>query len=708
MAILSKIRERSMFLILVIGLALFAFVLDPSTISDFFNASKVNEVGDVNGESISRQEFAEALDAYKKQTGNRVSEMQAAKTVWNNLLRQKIYKSQLEEAGITVGEADIMQALFDSPTVQGDQRFQTSGIFDKSKLKEHLATIKDANNDEWRAWQNYMVSLRDNLEKTTYDNLVSSGLGASLKEGEGQYLTENTKVSGKYVYVPYTSIADSTVTVKKSDVKAYIESHKNQYQVEASRDVKFVKFDIVPTLEDEEAIRAEVAKLIEDSEDPNNRNILKGLKNTTDYVAFLEDAKSDISLDDNFKFKAQVPQGIADKLFEGKEGEVFGPYKDNDYFKLSKITKITQLPDSVQSRHILIPFIGANPSGYEPTKNEADAKIMADSLLTVLKADSSKFEDLAKELSSDKGSADKGGFYDWFGYNRMVPEFRDFAFEGKKGDMGVVKTVFGFHIIKIENQKNFQPAMKLATFGKKIEASEATENTIFQNAETFALNLTNGKKYIDLVKEKSLTSLPAVGLKVLDENVPGIGNERAIITWAFGKDVEVGNFKRFDVDGGYVVVMLTDKTSKGLMSVDKAVQSVRPIILNEKKAEMISSKMSGATLEDIAKSSGQTIRGAVDVNLQSPSLSGVGYEPKIIGAMINAKENKVYTKVVGDRGVYAFVTEKKELPTALPNYDTYRKRIANNRKNKTFQMYEAVKKAADINDSVGSFYGIQQ
>ncbi|WP_435261932.1 peptidylprolyl isomerase [Tenacibaculum sp. nBUS_03] len=707
MAILSKIRERSMFLILVIGLALFAFVLDPSTISDFFNASKVNEVGDVNGESISRQEFAEALDAYKKQTGNRVSEMQAAKTVWNNLLRQKIYKSQLEEAGITVGEADIMQALLDSPTIQGDQRFQTSGIFDKSKLKEHLATIKDANNDEWRAWQNYMVSLRDNLEKTTYDNLVSSGLGASLKEGEGQYLTENTKVSGKYVYVPFTSIADSTVTVKKSDVKAYIENHKNQYQVEASRDVKFVKFDIVPTLEDEEALRVEVAKLIEDSED-DQRNILKGLKNATDYGAFLEDAKSDISLDDNYKFKIQVPQTIAEKLFEGKEGDVFGPYKDNDYFKLSKITKITQLPDSVQSRHILIPFIGANPSGYEPTKNEADAKIMADSLLTVLKADSSKFEDLAKELSSDKGSAEKGGFYDWYGYNRMVPEFRDFTFEGKKGDIGVVKTVFGFHIIKIEDQKNFQPAMKLATFGRKIEASEATENKIFQNAETFALNLTNGKKYTDLVKENSLTSLPAVGLKVLDENVPGLGNEREIITWAFGKDVEVGNFKRFDVEGGYVVVMLTDKTSKGLMSVDKAIQTVRPIILNEKKAEIISSKMNGATLKDIAKSSGQTIRGAVDVNLQSPSLSGVGYEPKIVGAMINAKENKVYNKVVGDRGVYAFFTEKKELPTALPNYDTYRKRIANNRKNKTNQMYEAVKKAADINNSVGSFYGIQQ
>ena len=131
MAILSKIRERSMFLILVIGLALFAFVLDPSTISDFFSASKVNEIGEVNGEAISRQEFAEALEAYKAQTGNSMSEMQAAKAVWNNLIRQKIYKKQLEEAGITVGDVDILNALYETPVVQNDARFQTLKSYHK-------------------------------------------------------------------------------------------------------------------------------------------------------------------------------------------------------------------------------------------------------------------------------------------------------------------------------------------------------------------------------------------------------------------------------------------------------------------------------------------------------------------------------------------------------------------------------------------------
>jgi len=254
-----------LFLIVIIGLALFAFVLDPSTLGDFFNSSKVNEVGEVNGESISRQEFAEALDAYKAQTGNRLSEMQAAKNVWENLVRQKIYDAQLAEAGITVGEADILNDLYDKDFVKNDPKYQTSGIFDKDKFKEFLATLKAENGDQWKAWRDYMASVKSNLQKSTYDNLVAAGLGASLEEGKSEYFNENTKVSADLVYVPYTAVADSLVKITKGDVRKYIESHASEYEVEASRDISFVKFDIKATPEDETAIQTSVAQLIEDN-----------------------------------------------------------------------------------------------------------------------------------------------------------------------------------------------------------------------------------------------------------------------------------------------------------------------------------------------------------------------------------------------------------------------------------------------------------
>ncbi|MFY7672633.1 peptidylprolyl isomerase [Tenacibaculum sp. MEBiC06402] len=708
MAILSKIRERSWLLILIIGLALFAFVLDPSTLSDFFNSTKMNEVGEVNGETISRQEFAEALDNYKRQTGNRVSEMQAAKTVWNNLLRQKVYESQLAEAGITVGEADILKALYDTEFIKNDPRFLTTNVFDKEKFKEFLATIKAENGEEWSNWRQYMASVKTNLQKTTYDKLVAAGLGASLKEGENEYLTDNTKINANLVFLSYTSVPDSLITVTRGEIKKYIENHPSEFEVEASRDIRYVKFNIKATPEDEAEIKANVAKLIEDSTNKNGQTV-PGLKSTTDYKRFLEETESDLPYKDVIEYKSQVPQVIAEDLFNGNKGDVFGPYKDQDFFKISKITEVLELPDSAQARHILIPIAGAPSADASVTNTDEQAKKLADSLLTVVKRDRSKFESLVKEFSSDKGSVEKGGFYDWFPYNRMVPEFRDFVFEGKKGDMGVVKSTFGYHVILIEGQKNFQKAIKLATFARKIEASEITENAIFQDAETFALEISKGTSIDEAAKQRELTTLPAVGLKALDENVPGLGNEREIITWAFGKDVEIGDYKRFDVNGGYVVATLTNVTEEGLMPVDKAINKVRPILLNEKKAEILKDKFTAGTLEEIASANKQTVRSITDVNLKSPTITGIGFEPKVVGAMLNAKENELISKVEGDRGVYAFVVTGKELPTALPNYDTYRKRIANQRRNQTFNMYEAIKKASDVeDDGLNTYFGIGQ
>ncbi|SNR17148.1 peptidylprolyl isomerase [Tenacibaculum jejuense] len=703
MAILSKIRERSLFLILVIGLALFAFVLDPSTLTDFFNSQKINEVGQVNGESISRQEFAQALDNYRAQTGNRVSEMQAAKNVWDNLVRQKIYDSQLAEAGITVGEADILNDLYEKDFIKNDPKYQTTGIFDKAKFKEFLATIRAENGEQWKAWREYMSNVKNALQKTTYDNLVAAGLGASLEEGKTEYLNENTKMSGELVYLPFTTMADSLVQITKGDVKKYIESHASEFEVEASRDINYVKFDIKATPQDENDIKAEVAELINDSD----KGV--GLKNTTDYLVFLEETKSELPYNDNIQFKVQVPQVIADTLFKGNVGDVYGPYKDQDFFKLSKITEVIQIPDSAQARHILIPMAGAPSADPTVTNTETQAKNLADSLLNVLKKDKSKFEALVKEFSSDKGSVDKGGFYDWFPYSQMTPAFRDYVFEGKEGDLGVVKSVFGFHVIEIKGQKNFQKALKLATYARKIIASEATENDVYQKAESFAQELSNGGNIETLAKDKKLMVSPAEGLKALDENIPSLGTERQIISWAFGKDLKIGDFKRFDIENGYVVATLRGKTEKGLMPVDKAIARVRPILVKEKKAELLKEKLQGSSLNEIITATKQPLKKFSDVTLKSPTITGIGYEPKIVGAMLTAKENELKKNIVGDRGVYAFVVKSRELPTELPNYDTYRKRIANQRKNQTYNMYQAVKKASDIEDEVGStYYGVGQ
>lgn len=682
-----------MFLIIIIGLALFAFVLDPSTLGDFFNSNKVNEIGEINGEAISRQQFANELESYKQQSGGRVSEMQAAKTVWDNIVRKKIYTNQLEEAGITIGEADVWNEVVNAQFVQSNPQYQNeAGLFDENKFKQFLATEKENKSQLWSQWSNYMNQIRDNSERNTYNNLVTAGLGASLKEGEAEYMIDNTKLNAQFVYVPYTTIADSLVKIKKSEVEGYIKSHADEFKVEASRDISYVKFDIVATPEDEQAIKNDVATLIED------------FKTTDNDAVFLSENDSDSNINSNFQFKSSVNQEIADQLFDGNKGDVVGPYKDKDAFKISKVTEVTEMPDSARASHILIPFVGSQRVAPDVTRTEEEAKKLADSLLAVVKRRKSKFADLAKEFSSDKGSGAKGGDLDWFNYTRMTPAFRDYTFEGKKGDIDVVQSPFGFHIIKIDDQKNKQKVLKLATYSRKIVASEATENAVFRQAKEFELAVSKGSNFAEVAKDKNYKTKPAVGLKSLDENVPGIGNQRQIVSWTFNSDTEVGSFKSFDLEGSHVVAFVTASEEKGLMSVDKAINRVRPILINEKKAALLKDKLKGTDLQEIAKSNTTSVRTASSITLKSPTLSGVGIEPKVVGAMFNAELNKVYNSIEGSKGVFAFKVTNKEMPTALPNYDANRKRIAEARKKQTFKIYEAIKKASDIEDNRAVMY----
>jgi len=708
MAILSKIRERSMFLILVIGLALFAFVLDPSTIGDFFDSTKINTIGEVDGEAISRAEFSKALEAYKAQAGSNVSEMEAAKTVWDNLISSKIYKNQLLEAGITVGEEDILNALYETPSINSDPKFQSAGMFDAAKLKEYLATIKgdEAQQNTWASWRNYMAQIKESIEKRTYDNLITAGLGASLKEGEMAYVNDNTSVTAQYVYVPYTSVADSLVTVSTKEVAKYVKAHAADFKVEEARDIKFVRFNLVPTAADEKAMQAAVSALLEDTTNHAGETVV-GFKNATDMPLFLSENNSDENYDDRFKYKNDLPASIATAVMAGEKGASFGPYSDNGFLKISKIVAVSKMADSVKASHILIPFVGSRAADASITQTEEEAKKTADSILKVVRRNSAKFAKMAKQFSSDKSNADKGGDLDWFTYNRMVPEFRDFSFTNKKGATGVVKTDFGFHIIKINGRKNVQKVVKIASYARKIEASEATENAVFQAAETFALAMANGDDFYKTAKAGNLIALPAVGLKVLDENVPGLGKQRQIITWAFGKDVAVGSFKRFDLEKGHVVAVVANTTKKGLQSASKAMAKVRPILQRTKKAAIIAKTMDAATLADNATANATQVKSVAGLNLKSPTISGVGNEPKIVGAMVYAAVDNVVNQVVGDKGVFSFKVTKKEVPTALPNYESYRQRLEAQRRAQSYKMFEAIKAAAEIEDNRALFYGIQ-
>ncbi len=698
MAILSKIRERSMFLIVIIGLALFAFVASPKDILDFFNSSKVDSVGEINGETISRREFAEQVEAYKSNAGQNISETQAVNAVWKNVLSEKIFKSQLEEAGIVVGEKDIYDAIIEIPSIKNAEIFKNEmGSFDEEKFKKYLADLKvsskEQSNSAWLNWLQTERSVKANLEKSAYTQLVRYGVGASLKEGERAHLEGKTKLNGSYVYIPYTSIKDDEVSVTSEEVDAYVKLHENQFSTEETRDIKYVNFDIKASKEDEEALKDDLNYLVP--------QFVK-TKNTSD---FIEDQGTDIANNDLFLFKDGLPSEVSDEVFAANKGNVIGPYKFQNHLRVSKVTEFMNMPDSVQASHILVSFIGSRSASPEITRTEDQAKKLADSILGVVTKKPMQFAALAKSFSADKSNANKGGALDWFTYERMVPEFRDYAFKNPKGSSGVVKTAFGYHIINITGQKNIQKVVKLATIAKKIEASEETENKVFEQAEQLSYDITNGASIEDLSKESNFIVRPLVGLKVMEDAVAGLGTNRGIVRWVFNEDTAINSVKRFDLEKGYAVVVLTNKISKGLTSASAASSKVKPILIKEKKANLILQKMKGADLESIATSNESEVKTFSNISMSAPTISGVGVEPGVVGAMYALGLDKVVSGVVGVKGVFALKVTKKDTPTELTSYESSRTSLAKQNQGKLSRdLFNSLKELSDVEDNRAFIY----
>jgi peptidyl-prolyl cis-trans isomerase D len=698
MAILSKIRERSMFLIVIIGLALFAFVASPKDILDFFNSSKIDSVGEVNGEVISRREFAAQVEAYKANVGPNVSETKAVNLVWNNVLSEKIFKSQLEEAGIVVGEKDIYDAILDIPSIKNAEIFKNEiGSFDEEKFKSYLANLKsnskEQSNNAWLNWLQTEKSVKANIEKAAYTQLVQYGVGASLKEGEMAYLQGQTKLSGSYVYVPYTSINDEDVEVSVSEVEAYVNAHKEQFSTDETRDIKYVSFDIKASQEDEDALRDDL------------NYIVTRFAKTESTNEFIEDEGSDIPNENKFLFKNNLPTVVADEVFSANIGNVVGPYKFQNHLRVSKVADFMNLPDSVQASHILISYAGSRSASPEVTRAEDQAVTLADSILKVVKRSPSKFSALARSFSSDKSNSEKGGSLNWFTYNQMVPEFRDYAFQHKKGSIGIVKTIFGYHVIKITGQKNIQKAVKLATIAKKIEASEETENNIFEQAEQLSYDISKGVSIDELAKENNYIVRPLVGLKAMEDAVSGLGTNRGIVRWTFDEETSVHSVRRFDLEKGYAVVVLTNKTEKGVTSASAASTKVKPILIKEKKAALITAKMNGSDLNVIATENSTEVKTFSNVTMAAPTLSGVGIEPGVVGAIYASNVDTLVANVVGVKGVFAIIVSKKEVPAELPSYEGSRTSLAKQNQGKlSRELFNSLKELAEIKDNRAYIY----
>jgi peptidyl-prolyl cis-trans isomerase D len=716
MAILNKIRQRSLFLILVIALALFSFVLaDLFKNSSGFSSKSQNVVATINGVDIDRDEFMNRVENAQRQYGNSMSSTQAMNTVWDQEVRKAVFEAQYEELGLTV-ERDYIRNLL-SQSLGGFEEFKNdAGAFDENKLNEFIANLKAIEPEtallngspiNYEAWTNFEANIAATGKEQMYTNMVRAGLIGTLADGELDYKLENDNVDIRFVQIPFASIPDSTITVSQSDIKAYVNKNKEKYEVDESRDMFFVQFKEEPSLEDEEAVKNEVITLINGKVDnPTTTEIDEteiGFKDTKDESTFLAE-HSAVKLYDGFVFKSALPATIADTVYKMNIGDVYGPYKDANFYKATKLIETKQVPDSAKVRHILIPFVGATRVDAAVTKTDAEAKKTADSIYAAIRANRSKFKALL-DLSSDKVSNENDGEIEFAFTDSYAPEFRDFSFENKVGDLQVVKTAFGYHIIEILSQGERQKAVKVGNLSLPIEPSEQTIDDVYNRTSKFEIAVTNGV-FQDVAQESGYAVKPVSNIKELDESIPGLGSQRAMVRWAFEDGVKVGSVKRFNIQGGgYAVAVVTAINKKGLMTPEKASVTALPAIRKEKKAALIKERVSGNTLEEVSASEGQTIKTAAAVNMKNPTLSGAGREPYIVGAAFGLQEGQTSKLLSGNLGMYMIQVTKINYAAELPSYQAAANRVSTAKSsNVSTVLFNALRESAKIEDNRATFY----
>ena len=363
------------------------------------------------------------------------------------------------------------------------------------------------------------------------------------------------------------------------------------------------------------------------------------------------------------------------------------------------------MADSAKAKHILISWAGLQSAGPEITRTKEEAKKLADSILNVVNANSAKFEALAEQYSADTSNKDKGGDLGYFSPGMMVPPFNDFVFENTSGTTGVVETNFGYHVISIEDQKNMQKAIKVATISKEIETSEETMNTVFSNATKFEVAVADGD-FATVAKEQNVALKPVKNIGEMEANIAGIGENRTIIGWAFNKDeTNIGDSKRFSVPNGYVIAQLTRRNDEGLMSVAQATPIVKPILIKGKKAEKIRASITGATLQEIAKSQGVAVQNATDITMAAPLIPGAGNEPKVTGTAFGTKAGETTELIDGETGVFKVRVLAVNKAPKLANYASYASQLnAKTLPTVNTNVYKALKEAGEIEDNRAVFY----
>ncbi len=650
MATLQKIRNRAGIAIAIfIGMALAAFILgDLFKSTSSIQRGNQMELAEIDGKTVTYPEFQakvdELSDIYKMNSGKTSLDLQTTEQIkeqtWQSVVRNLTMKDIYEELGIAVSSSELfemVQGKEPHAIIQSIFRDPKTGTLNRGALIQFLKYQQSNSTGKERSyWLFIEGQIIEERSMAKYNNLLSKGLYATSDEAKSDLKGRNHKADIQFVGKMYASFSDSTIKVSDDELKAWYEKNKEKYKQDNNRNIEYLAFPVVASKTDEDKlikwindIKAEFATV----EDPS---------------AFVN-INSDVPFDATFFKKGELSTELDQFAFAGKVGDIYGPYKDDKSWKLAKIQRFEELPDSVEARHILIKV------NTQEELTKATAKI--DSIKNLIIIKGQKFEDLARTNSDDTGSAALGGSVGWMKRGMMVKPFEDAAFFGKINDLQVVKSQFGIHLLQVTNRSKTALNVQIATVNRLIEPSTQTYQATYTTASKFASTNRDSKKFNDAIVAQGLNKRLA-NIRENDKEIAGLENSRLLIRAAF--KAEPGSLilgaeetPIFELGNQFVIAILTGEQKEGISSFNSIKASIELEVRKEKKAQLLIEKMSGKSdLNQLASELKSNVDEAKNINFDSSSIPGAGFEPAIVGASTALEANQVSKPVQGNNGVY--------------------------------------------------------
>ena len=706
MAVLGQIRQRSFFLIVVIGMALFAFVISGVFTNSQGDSVPSDPLALVNDKEVDIDLFRFNVDQAERNYN--YSTLQAVSVVWDQTLRNTIFNQEYEILGIDAGKAQLEEIISSNDAFLNDERFiNESGFFDFGLFTNFIKTMKINNPQAYENWKSQEANLIGLAKEKIYTDLIRSSTGFTETEGKSAYHIENDQASIEYVQLPYSMIPDSLITISDKEIKEYITNNPDKFKRKPTRDIRYVLFEDQASDKDLLDQRKRLELLIDNKVEYNDvsklNDTITGFKKTDNISDFVAQYSS-TEFDSIYKPKGLMSNEYAEILFNLNDGEVFGPYKDGNDLKITKMLH-KKIEGSIRASHILISYKDAVRASSVIDRNEKEAKSKANSLFKKIKRNPNIFLGLVKE-NSDDPSKSRGGDIGFFQEGLMTQSFYDFANKNKIGKIGLIETEFGYHIIKVTEK---QDIVLTADIVQPILPSEFSSNATFKSATNFEIDAINSdiNEFKNIADSKNLKVNPIGYINPLDDNLPGLISQRQIVQWAFDSNSEIGDIKKFNLSlGGYAVVQITNIRDNYVAEIEEVRLEIYEKLRNQKKAELLKDKYkSFESIDDLSQKSNIDIQSASALTQLNAVLAGAGREPYVIGAAFSLNVDQTSDLIKGRVGLYKVKLINKNIVNDLANYSAYSKTLKSAENTRISSViYEALKSSASIEDNRSLYY----